>query len=253
MKFLLIIAILLFPMAIKADQDRFNTTFISKNGKYELNLKDLNDIKKLEWSLVEKVTGKRLYRFIDNLLWSMSVIISDDGKSIVAVDDYSTQDNRKNPEILHFFKNGKMLKSYKLSELLDNSRFITISASHFRWLNFYESSNKPYLVEDSKINLQTFELNNFTFDIETGNLLKKERDKIIDENTIYVFGQVSGNGSEDNEIEVFCSIYGNIPIGSKLKFVSKKLRWKGKGSFATLVIKNGELVEDKEILLNGCR
>jgi hypothetical protein len=244
MKYFIFTILLLIPFAARADEARYKTAFTSANGKYELKLTDKN------WSLIEKETSKELYRLAENNLWSMTVLISDDGKSVVAIDDYSEREPAEIPEVLIFYQNGKKIAAYKLDELLDNPKFIMRSASHFRWLYRNE---KAFSINDAKLNLTTFEMNDLVFDVETGRILKKDRDEILSGEAIYVFGKVKGLGGDNHEIEVLCVIYGAVKKGDKIQFRSEKYKWEaGFGFYDTLIIKDGKLADKKGVIFNVC-
>lgn len=99
----------------------------------------------------------------------------------------------------YYYRNGGKIKGYKLGEVFDNLKFIEQSVSHFRWLL---GNGKDFAIEDSKVNLTTFEMTNLSFNSETGNLLKKERDQILSDDAVYVYGQVKGFGGYEHEIAV---------------------------------------------------
>lgn len=231
-------------LIVRADEARFNKFFTSANDKFELKL----NLKKEDWSLIEKSTDKELYKLTGNI-WSMTVLVSDDGKSVIAVDDYSEQQPEDNSEVLSFYHNGNRIKVYKLNEVFDDIKFISQSVSHFRWL-FRNQQN--FSIIDSKINLTTFEMNNLVFDIETGSLLKKEKDQMLAGDAIYVFGKVKGLNGDRNEILVECSIYGKAQKGEKILFSSKEFGWEGSGFDESLIIKDGKLISKKGILFNRC-
>jgi hypothetical protein len=249
MRFYLLTILLIFPFTVKADDARYQRIFTGFNDAYELRLKDFGSAK---WSLVEKETGKELYELTGEI-WSMSVFVSNNGMTVVAIDDYSDQDSKKDPEVLSFYSKGEKTKSYKLSTFMATSEFITFSVSHFHWLFNTESSYNPFTIKDKNMTLQTYELNNFVFDIESGELLSNERDKSLSNGEIYVFGKVKTLGGNNHEILVTCSIYGSIPKGTKVKFTSDKIRWDGSGFSESLVIKDGKLVDRKNIIFNACQ
>ncbi len=243
MKFVLLF-ILLFvaTLLVKADEARYRNVFTSANDKYELRLADEN------WSLIEKSTKKEFYRLKGDIS-SMTVLVSDDGKMVIAIDDYSEQDLEKNPEVLLFYNNGKKVKGYKINDLLENANIVTVSSSHFKWL----LRDADFSIKDSRIKLTTFEMNHLTFNIESGDIFTKKRDEVLSGNTLYVFGKITNLGGDEHEIEVICAIYGNIEKGNKVKFSSDKIRWEGSGFLETLIIKDGKLVDTKGIILNSCK
>jgi hypothetical protein len=244
MKFILIAILFLVPFSVRADEQRRISVFTSANDRYELRNTSGD-----EWSLREKPAKKELYRLKEKNLSSMTILIGDDGKSIVAIDDFSEQDFEKNPEVLIFYQSGEKIKSYKLSELLDNPKFISVSVSHFHWL--YRNENS-FSLKDSKLELTTFELNRYIFDAESGGVLKKEKDEILSGDAVYVYGEVKNLSGDKYEIDVKCAIYGSVSKGAKLQFASKELGWKDGKFHETLIIKNGKLAARKGIIFNVC-
>lgn len=249
MKWFLFVILLFLPFVVRADEPRFRSSFTSANGEFELKTVRVDGESRFEnWQLINKSSNKELYRLKGDI-GSMTVLISDNGFSVVAVDDYSPQDYEKNPEVLIFYNNGEKIKSYKLTEMLDNPKFISVSVSHFQWLFVYEPT---FSIKDSKLNLTTYEMNNFVFDIENGETLKKEKNAILSGNAVYVFGKVRGIAGENHEIEVQCAIYGSAKKGDKILFESKERRWEGSGFSEALIIKDGKLIASKGVFYNGC-
>ncbi len=218
-KLLLIILTLFCYTSVQADGSRSRTEFESENKKFEFRLINAGKVfdKPFEdeiWIMFEKSSEKEIYRIIDHF-WSKIVLVSDDGKSIVAVDDYSIRDYAKNLEVLTFYQNGIKTKGYKLSDLFDKKILAYGTVSHFRWSNFDEEKDK---IDKSKFNLTTYELNNFTFDVNTGEILKKERDKALTNDSVFVMGSIKKLQKTLYEITVKCSIFGDISEGEKIQF-----------------------------------
>lgn len=247
MKYFLLAVLILIPSAIRADEARFREIFTSENGKFELKLNTENGI----WSLIDTTTNKEVYNLEGNIS-SMTVVISDDGNSVAVIDDYSEQDEKKNPEVLCFYSYGKKIKSYKLYDLISNRKFVSFSVSHFDWLFTDTSSYKPFTIESSQITLQTHELNNYSFRIETGEMLKKERDAILSGDAIYVFGDIFSLGNDFYQIKVRCVLYGETPVNKTVKFESKKYKWIGGNTDKALIIQEGKFVANKGVIFNAC-
>lgn len=245
MKLPLILLLFLLPLAVRADQGRFQLVFTSANQKYELSWQGPM------WSLKEKATGKELYKLeAGRILSLMTVLVSDDGKTVVGIDDYSTQDRNKDPEVLLFYKEGKKVRSYKLSEVLDNPQFVSVSVSHFRWVHV---NGKTPGINDTKVSLTTYELYDYVFNAETGEVLKKERNEILSGGAVFVTGYVRGLGGRRHEIEVQCVIYGPVRKGDIVPFESDKIRWEGPRFYETLILKDGKLLAARGATFNVCR
>lgn len=248
----LIVILLLSSLLAWADEPRYQNSFLSTNGKYEANLQ-----KDRAWRLIEKATGKELYQFNDYYhdgIWfsSMTLVISDDGRNVVAVNDYAEnygqQDFRKNPEVLFFFRDGKQFKTYRLLDVAD-PRFMEFSVSHFDWLF---SANKLSIV-DSKIEFTTFDMNHYIFNTENGALMSKGLDDIFSKGAIFVYGTVRSLGQNHHyEIIAECAIRGNVKKGSRIKFESDKIGWVEGGFDEALILQDGRLIASKGIIFNNC-
>jgi len=235
---LLLLLAVLCCQNIFADEPRYSSLFVSANGLYEARLdKDRN------WQVVEKKTGRLLYTFRDSLwghVWlsSMTLLVSDDGQHIVAIDDYSTQRHDRDPEILVFFKNGEKFKAYRLDELI-NPKFLEFSVSHFRWCLLLPKALK---IVNDKIEIKSNELITHSFDVTTGKHLGKVDDDDLIGGSAFVYGQVYKLGNDQYRVKVVCSIRGNFKRGESITFTAQKLNWLRDGDFDSWIIRDGNLV-----------
>lgn len=166
-KVLPIFVLVIFAVSVFADEARYQTHFESANGRFEA------DLLKEQWIVVEKATERELYRFPDLYgngarFCLMTVLINDDGRSIVVVDDYSDQDLTPDVEVLFFLHDGQVKKTYKLKELID-PRLTLQTVSHFRSFD----TTKKLTIQNSKVQLLTLDLFQYVFDVESGDLLEK--------------------------------------------------------------------------------
>ena len=169
MKLVLLILLLFVPLLVRADEPRYTESFTSPNGKYVFRSKP-NIQGDKNWILIEKDTKKVLYEF-DESFGYFTVLVSNDGKNLVAIDDYSIRKSEDDPEVLRFFVDGKEVKAYKLSEVLETPQRVKQTVSHFLWIK----KPFPLTISDSKLAFTTYEQSNFVFNINTGEILKKEK------------------------------------------------------------------------------
>lgn len=172
MKILFLFLLLLAPLVIRADQPRNRLSFTSPNGKFVFKIKTQTPGEK-RWELIEKATKKVLYELDARLanFGSFTCLISEDGKNIAAIDDFSTENPEEDPKVLWFFVDGAPVKYYKLSDVFEDFQKVKTTASHFLWIK----TPFPLVIFDSKLDFTTYELNRFVFDFKTGELLKKEK------------------------------------------------------------------------------
>ena len=246
MKFILFLFIFLIPFGVKADNPRHKNTFTSPNGEFELR-KIWGGINQ-KWELIDKSSGKARYQLLGDYLSSMTIFVSDDGRNVVAIDDFSEREATEDLDVLLFYDEGKLIKKYTLGELLNDTENIERSVSHFRWFFF---PNK-LRIEASKLTLKTFELFNYTFDIKTGEILKKERDPILTDDSLYIYGMLKNLGNSRYEIEVCHVVQGTIPKKGKVQFEVLENTKFFMNNVTTVIIRKGELVAQNGLILNSC-
>lgn len=240
--------LVLATFAVMADQPRHRSLFTSANGLYEARLG--ND---RQWQVVEKRPGKILYSFSNQIgerVWlsSMTLLVSDDGRYVAAIDDYSEQD-APNPEVLYFFENGQNTKSYKLDELI-NPKFITYSVSHFRWCSWLPKTLK---IVNNTVEIKSNELVLLTFDLSSGKLVKKVDDELLQNGSIFVYGTFSKLGKDQYQVKVICSIKGNIKPSESITFTAPKLEWLRDGEYGSWIFRDGKLVSGPlGYIFNNC-
>lgn len=172
MKIVLLILLMFLPLIVRADFPRSANSFTSPNGQYVFTASGQPQAR--TWSLIETATKRKLYE-IEGDFYSLTVLVGYDGKQLVMIDDNSEKRAEDDPEVLQFYLGGKKVKSYKLSNLLENTQNVLRSVSHFMWIA------KPFLTQNfpfdrSRVSFTTLELNSFTFDINTGEIIEKKRD-----------------------------------------------------------------------------
>ena len=239
--------LLLTPFAAKADQPRWKNKFTSQNGQYELQwVSGVRD--KEKWKLIEKKSAEQLYELEAEELGAMTVLVSDDGINLIAVDDWSQRDASDDLEVLSFYRQGKVIKQYTLKQLLTNADNIESSVSHFSW--FFKSRN--LVIKDSQISLTTFDLVNYTFDITNGEILKKQRDAILSDGALYVYGSIKESGKGLYEMAVCHVVQGKVPANGKVSFTVEKDKQNALWNHVTAVIKDGKLIAVKPVMFNSC-
>lgn len=240
----LLILFILMPIEVFSDQPRHRFEFKSENGKFEFKMVD-GKYDDQYWSVFEVETGKALYD-INEYLSPMSIFLTNDGKGIVAIDDYSEKDDSAGLEVLFFYRDGVLVTKHKLGELFDDPQTLHYSASHFRWY-FYD----PFSFDDTELRLQTFELIDYRFNVETGAVISKSKDTILTDESIFVSGIVTFIGDGLIEIEVCRRVYGAVPNSGKIKFRDKS-RSTGELPSDSVIIENGKLKSFKNVRLNHC-
>jgi hypothetical protein len=199
---LLILFFCLLPYFCKADQPRFQTTFSSKNGLYELRLlgtrKDSTTkyvdetgstfyLTVSSWAMFATQTQQKLYSFEDcsDNIALKTALISDNGNRVAVLDDWSAGVPFFNYGVLSFYERGHRIKKYVLHDLLCSCGSISSSVSHFSWLTNYR-----FAPLTNSLTISTYELNTFVFDLTSGRLLSKRRNSAITNTSVLVAGRV---------------------------------------------------------------
>lgn len=226
-----------------ADEPRFQTKFESKNGEYTINYH--NKI----WILRDKA-GSPKYKLRDLNFTSMTIFVSDNGKNIAIIDDFMEGHTIANRNALWFYRNGKLLRSYKLTELIIDTCNVGKSIWHTNWSydNFEFSENQNH------ITLTTYELSEIEFDLTIGQIISNKKPIGFDSDCLIVFGEFRKGDNDDTTMKILKYIAGPKQKDNKVVFKTTKY---GSGLWRELLmIKNGiDITPDKyrgNMFLNTC-
>jgi hypothetical protein len=249
MKRALFLLLLLAPSSTLADEPRRRPSFSSGNGQFELKILGSEWDSNGSWSLVEKATGAVRYRLTGELS-SRTVLVSDDGRNLVAVDDFSESLAEKDLDVLSFYRDGKLIRKYRLGQLLRDPSNVSASTSHFQW--FFE--NPPLSIQKGRVRLRTFELIRYEFDAVTGETLRKEVDHVLTPRALYVYGPLEAIGGNRYAVKICQLAYGKAPKDVRVEFeaASGALPSHHPEPWVAVVIQDGKLVRVEDVMLNSC-
>lgn len=96
--------------------------------------------------VIRKSGRKPLWSIKD---WHRSFFVSDDGQSLVVAHDglgLVPTDSDLRLEVLHFYAQGKLVRSISLGDLYTDRAQLVRTASHLAWMNFIEVNRAGQLV-----------------------------------------------------------------------------------------------------------
>lgn len=253
MKILLILIALMIVKTVLADESRARYSFKSKNEYFELrpsdtiffdkkNYKDsIYDYKtkgyitysynhpkdRYYWGLYDLRNNKKLYTIRNDSLYieTKTALISENGESIIIVDDYSDEYVNLNPDVVHFYKKEKLVKTLRLSSLLQDICIVSYSVSHMTWCFDFG------LLNDSSFQIKTYDYYNYRFDLN-GTLIEKKSDKRIQSNDDIVLAKIKRLKKDTYSFTIRKSIRTKYEPNEKLVLnVSDKLMRKIHGKF----------------------
>ncbi|MCH2032342.1 MAG: hypothetical protein MK202_02385 [Tenacibaculum sp.] len=239
MRFLFVLIGFLATISLFADQDRRQYSFKSKNGFFELKPSDtiFSDNKtyrdstynpktkeyvtnsyqlsdRFYWGLYDLRTNKKLYTIKNDRLYieTKTALISENGKNVIIVDDYSGGLAFPSLEIVHFFNEGKLLNTLKLGDVLHNMCSVSYSVSHMRWCFNFKLS------KENKFTIETYEYLNYIFDIN-GTLIGKYSDESILPNDDIVSAKIKRLKKNRYKLTIVHSIRGKHKTNSILTVI----------------------------------
>ena len=101
--------------------------------------------------------------------WANSVDVLSDGVHLVRWDWWASDTS---DEALAFFANGKMLRSYRINDLLDTTLGLHKSVSDFIWM---KEEGPAFDLNDHTLTVATGNDEKFTFDYTTGEIVSARR------------------------------------------------------------------------------
>lgn len=212
----IVLVLLLASVAAAADQPRFARRFVSANGAYELRLLS-QYAPATDWALVETSTGKTLYK-VSASLGPRTTLVSDDGAYVAAVNDFAELSPSPDVEVLAFYANGRLTKRYTLADLVPDQTLVSRSVSHFTWF-FY--NGRLALSPDLELDLVTYDLTRFEFDVRSGEVVSRKIDQPIGDG-IYAYGSITEIGPRRYRMEICRVLRGAKPEGRYVEFEAEK-------------------------------
>lgn len=254
-----------------ADEGRYRKSFKSENKAYELRMlghkygkvkfqngKEYETIVETTWGLYDLISSNQVYT-VKGDFTSKTVLVSNDGRYLAVIDDYSEAAPSPELNVLEFYTGGKLQNSYSLGELLCFHMNVSESVSHMRWFADFDYTyglNLNFGYDIRRVIITTYEMKTFVFDVKTGDLVSSTYDSALSKNSILVYGEVRPLGKGDYEIEVCHRVYGKVPESGKIKFKTEKPINLYDG-YQTVLINNGQYTRTKYVLqdwiLNQCR
>jgi hypothetical protein len=234
MRFTLLLLLILLMQKAFADQPRWNYKFKSKNGLFELKPSDtifsdhtihIDSIydsatkkyfisnytipDRYHWGLYDLSTNQKLYTIRNEniLIEAKTANISDDGESIVIVDDFGY--GVPSLEVIHFFQRAELIKSLQIKDVLENMCSISLSVSHMRWCSDF------YFNDSSQFVINTYSLYQHVYD-RKGELLTKTSIPPVIKGDNIVTAQIRRLEKNKYELIIEKSIRGTLLPTQKL-------------------------------------
>ena len=186
---ILIILCFTFCLVVLADTEELQISYTteSKDKKFTfVMLGDANIIhlltekeKENEFSIRQKYNSSGLYLSDDNTCqpicqplftvnwYSYEIFLSSDNAHLIKMGNWA---KKKSDEAFSFYKKDRLLKLYKVEDLVDFDWLLPHSISHFRWAKevYIDNANNTFIVK-------TLLYDEFVFDINTGQMISSMR------------------------------------------------------------------------------
>jgi hypothetical protein len=99
--------------------------------------------------------------------YSYKIYLSSDGKHLVRTGGWASQET---DEAFSFFNEGKLIKTYRVNELISYVSALPHSASHFQWEKETKLNDKENMLE-----VTTLEGGKFSFNLENGEIINQQK------------------------------------------------------------------------------
>ena len=253
----LVIFFLCTSLTCFCDDPRFVTKACSSSDEYILKHGESKGSSQV-WELRKKESTNLLYTIEGKHIGSQTILVSDDGRFISTVDDYSDWYPTNTLTVLSFYTDGELVKSYSLEDLLEDVDNISHSASHFGWV--YMHNRSDFKIDGSSLSIKTYEGTAYTFNLEDGSIRRKIVDPEKSKGALYVYGDIQEIGENRYEMDIWHRVWGEVPDTQKIVFevdpkaitASNRKYVFEKGGVISCVLNGGKLVHTSDILFNEC-
>ena len=252
----LVIFLLCASLTCFCDQPRFVTKAFSSNDEYILKHGENKDSSQV-WELRKKESTNLLYTIEGEHIGSQTILVSDDGRFISTIDDYSCRYSTNALAVLSFYTDGELVKSYSLEDLLEEVDNVSHSASHFGWVHHNRSD---FRIDKLSLSIKTYEGTAYTFNLEDGSIQRKVLEPLRAKGALYVYGDIQKLNGNHYEMDIWHRVWGEIPDTQKIVFevdpkaitASNRKYVFEKGGVISCVLSGGKLIYTSDILFNEC-
>lgn len=231
-----------------ADEGRRQLYFMSENGQYifrSSTIENKNIVNHTIWEMYDIRNQKILYTLKEDFK-KYNVLISNDGQTVVAVNDYVEGVPIDKIVLMKFYYQGDLKRQVTLGEIIHDSCNVTTSIAHFRWCfdDFILQSN-------GRLTITTFELIQYEFDSKTGQMISTSRHPALTDSSVYLCGRIQLLQSGEYEIKPWRAIYGSTS-SSPVRFRSQSVNVPHEGC---IIIDNGIYSENQPLpyVLEHCK
>lgn len=192
-KYWLLVTLLFFitPPEAAADRERAPEDYqiVSGNGEYVFVMLEQENFVEGQDAAIRKIYSRSgLYKNDGSStpLWTIDwyshkdeVYVSSDGKHVVRMGPWPRLGNERHPEpggpslkqlAVAFHENGKLLKEYTIDDLVDDTKKLSTSISHFEWKKDVELDEGL-----GRFTVTTLEGKRFVFDIGAGEIVERSQ------------------------------------------------------------------------------
>lgn len=146
----------------------------SKNGKYYIVM-----VPNVPYGEEGVGIAFKVEKDADKLLWQIDwyarqVYISDNGINLIRKGLWARDWRDLSDLAIAFYEKGKLLKSYQVSDLLEDKTSILRTATHYFWRPRDKEAPFGFSDTEDKFVLTTIEGKIFTFDVKSGELLSEK-------------------------------------------------------------------------------
>ena len=112
----------------------------------------------------------------NKLLWEVDwyarkVLLLNDGKRLIRLGPWASKKDLSDLAIA-FYNKGKLIKEYKVSDLLEDENSIKKTASHYFWRSKIQSMPFGFVNKERKFVLTTIENETIIFNTKTGEIIE---------------------------------------------------------------------------------
>jgi hypothetical protein len=172
------LAFLAAAIAAKADQPEFNSHYIEKsqNGRFLAEFTPTSGFGERGEGRVRAAT---LFPSPDIYVvhwFANRVKISNDGRFLVRFGPWATDLEGHSDLAIAFYKDGTLLKSYRVKDLVHDFSSVDESISHYRWEATESNSVAGFSANDTRFTVVTTDKDAYEFDVTTGKIASVHRD-----------------------------------------------------------------------------
>ncbi len=165
-------------MAAKADSEAYNVPYEVKsgNGQFAVQFVPASEYGEMGSGQIQAIKEKDVKDLYRVDWYATHVQLSNDGHYLVRFGPWASDAQGLTDRAIAFYKDGTLLKSYQVKDLVHDSSSVDETISHYFWEASESGAPSGFSANDTRFTVTTTDKKAYIFDLATGKIISTHSD-----------------------------------------------------------------------------